>query len=181
MVWFRETGKGEAFSWLERSSSAEWWTFDRLVCQKLHHQTNRRDLSAAGDSLYQQWLRTESGSGWFPLWQSGFLHAVDVEGTRRSFWWSFCWEHFLWATAGTWRGTSASTVWILPCMNANPSMHLQISLCWHLCFCFFSVFFFWEFTKRLGKPVTKVPGKSNFLPVTECSQPVQTAESFPQG
>lgn len=121
MVWFRETGKGEAFSWLDWSNSTEWWTFDLLVCQKLHHQTNRHDLNPAGDSLYQQWLRTESGSGWFPLWQSGFLHVVAVEGTSRSLWWSFCWEHFLWGTAGAWRGTSASLG--LVSYSLNPTLY----------------------------------------------------------
>lgn len=45
----------------------------------------------------------------------------------------------------------------------------------------FSPSLFWEFTKRSGKPVAKAAGKSSFLPVAECSQPLQTAESFPQG
>lgn len=168
MVWFRKTGKGEAFSWLERSSSTEWWTFDLLLCQKLHHQTNRRDLSPAGDSLYQQWLRTESGSGWFPLWQSGFLHVVAVEGTRRSFWWSFCWEHFLWATAGTWKGTCVSLGLVSyslspalyeckppACIYRYPSAGIFVSA--------FYPSLFWEFTKRSGKPMAKVPGKCSCL------------------
>lgn len=162
MVWFRKTGKGEAFSWLEHSNSTEWWTFDLLVCQKLHHQTNRRDLSPAGDSLYQQWLRTESGSGWFPLWQSGFLHVAAVEGTRRSFWWSFCWEHFLWAIAGIWRGTCVSTVWILPCMNANPQLAFtNIPLLTSL-FLLFLLLFFGNLQRDLGSQWQRLQVKAVF-------------------
>lgn len=155
MVWFRETGKGEAFSWLDHSSSTEWWTFDLLVCQKLHQQTNRRDLSPAGDSLYQQWLGAEAGSGWFPLWQSGFLHAVAVEGTNRSFWWSFCWEHFLWGTAGPGEAelpSESCLVWM-----QTPSLRLQISLCWHLCSCLLSCSFSGIY-KVIREASGKVPG-----------------------
>lgn len=172
MVWFRETGKGEAFSWLDHNSSTEWWTFDLLVCQKLHQQTNRRDLSPAGDSLYQQWLGAEAGSGWFPLWQSGFLHAVAVEGTNRSFWWSFCWEHFLWGTAGPWRGRA--TLWILPGVNANPQLAFtNIPLLASL-FLPFILLFLRNLQSDQGSQW------QSSRSVTECSQPLQTTKGLQQ-
>lgn len=179
MVWFRETGKGEAFSWLDPSSSTEWWTFDLLVCQKLHQQTNSRDLSPAETAwISNDW---EQSGDW-----ADFLFDKVVSCTL-----------LLWkAPAGVSGAVCAENISsevqqgpgeaLLPLLDCElpfepclvwmqtPSLHFQISLCWHLCSCFLSCPF-----SGIYKVIREASGKGSRC-VTERSQPLQTAKSLPQ-
>lgn len=161
-------------AWLDYSSSTEWWTFDLLVCQKLHHQTWfkpcwRQLISAMIENRVRIGL-ISSLTKWFPVCRCCRRHQQEflVEFLLRTFPLRcsrdlerhFClsWTSELWFES-------------CPCMNAKPqpaftNIPLPTSLL--LLFCpSLSL----EFTDWSGKPVAKVPGKCNCLPVTECSQP----------